>query len=127
MSDKQAIAFDPLQQWWGYSRHHGWVVLDRSLAINQPGGSQPLFFARCKDSHCYFETRKAWREPAYSFAPQFLKSLQPDRAQLETATLSALQEKWPELQAEIRRRYAEASSGTEAAGAAEAGAASLKE
>ena len=36
-------------QWWGYSREHGWVVLDRRIPCNMPGASMGLLFMRCRD------------------------------------------------------------------------------
>ena len=42
-------AAEPPQQWWGYSKRDGWVVLDRAIPTNIPGSKQPLLFMRCKD------------------------------------------------------------------------------
>ena len=47
----------PDQQWWGHSKQHGWVVLDRSIAGNGPGTKQTLFFMRCKDMTTFTITR----------------------------------------------------------------------
>ena len=44
-------------QWWGHSKEHGWVVLDRNLPANTPGVTENLVFFRCRDSLTYIEKR----------------------------------------------------------------------
>ena len=97
----------PDQQWWGHSKQHGWVVLDRSIAGNGPGTKQTLFFMRCKDMTTFTITRKEWQPPAYVFAPNYLRALVEPEASGASDTLSALQARWPEIQQEIQRQFDE--------------------
>ena len=92
-------------QWWGHSKEHGWVVLDRSIAGNQPGLKQILFFMRCKDMTTFTTKRDMWKPPAFVFAPNYLSSLAALETPGATATLEGFQARWPELQLEIQRQY----------------------
>ena len=89
-------------QWWGHSREHGWVVLDRSIASNEPGHKDNLMFFRCKDSTTYIEKRKNWNPPSYSFAPNYLKSLSPEMAEEAKVAFAAVQAHWPEYHAQMQ-------------------------
>ena len=92
-------------QWWGHSKEHGWVVLDRSIAGNQPGLKQILFFMRCRDLTTFTTKRDLWKPPAFVFAPNYLSSLAAIEAPGASDTLAGFQARWPELQLEIQRQY----------------------
>ena len=98
---------DPSLQWWGHSKEHGWLVLDRTIAGNGPGKGKNLLFLRCKDTKVIPVLREKWRLPAYEFAPNYLARL----SQLESGgardTLNALQARWTEFEPEIQRQCAE--------------------
>lgn len=64
--------------WWGYSKRHGWVLLDRSKKENRPGFLTPLIFLRCVDGKEYLEDRKNWDPPNYIWVENYLKSLPPN-------------------------------------------------
>lgn len=92
-------------QWWGHSKAHGWVVLDRSIPCNASGTKQDLLFLRCSDSEPFTETRKNWVPPAYSFAPNYLLSL-PSAASAEAAAeLAGLQARWPEFERKVQQDH----------------------
>ena len=90
-------------QWWGYSKEHGWVVLDRSVPSNVPGRKTDLLFLRCRDATIYTEKRERWVSPAYEFAPNYIRDLPPVAVDAVAAELEALKERWPEFEREIQR------------------------
>ncbi len=90
-------------QWWGHSKEHGWVVLDRTIESNEPGHKDNLMFFRCRDSTTYIEKRKNWNPPSYSFAPNYIKGLAPEMAAEATAAFEAVQSHWPEYQAQMQK------------------------
>jgi len=92
-------------QWWGYNKEHGWVVLDRSLDINKPGLKEHLFFLRCKDKTTFEARRDSWKAPLYVYAPKHLLALGPELAAEASAVLEGLKARWPELQEEIQKQY----------------------
>ncbi|MFM9967495.1 MAG: hypothetical protein ACKVQK_03690 [Burkholderiales bacterium] len=94
-------------QWWGHSKVHGWVVLDRTIANNEPGHKDNLMFFRCKDSMTYIEKRKNWNPPSYTFAPNYIKTLSPELAVEATAAFEAVQAHWPEYQAQMQKELFE--------------------
>ncbi|MDO9531413.1 MAG: hypothetical protein Q7O12_04705 [Deltaproteobacteria bacterium] len=62
-------------EWWGISKEHGWVVLDRSIPNNRPGTWANLIFFRCCDWTIYEEKSVKWNLPNYVFSDSYLKSL----------------------------------------------------
>ncbi len=88
-------------EWWGYSKVHGWVVLDRTVACNAPGIKVVLEFVRAKDGTVYDEQREKWVPPNYRFATNYLKDLKGDDATAAAAELDAFKAAWPEIQARI--------------------------
>ena len=92
-------------QWWGHTKEHDWVVLDRSISGNQPGLKQILFFMRCKDMTTFTAKREMWKPPTFVFAPNYLRSLAAQEAPGAAATLEGFQARWPEMQVEIQRQY----------------------
>jgi hypothetical protein len=102
-------------QWWGYSKEHGWVVLDRSISSNRPGVKGDLLFFRCRDSTTFLAKRAAWEVPAYTFARNYLRGLAPEESALAAAELEALESRWPEFEVEIGRQQQEAAARAEAA------------
>lgn len=94
-------------QWWGHSKEHGWVVLDRELACNNPGERSELLFFRCRDSKVYFVRRELWRLPSYQFAPNFVLAHNGPAADEARAQLAELMDRWPEFSTEIRRQQRE--------------------
>jgi len=89
--------------WWGYSKEHGWVVLDRTVPTNVPGRKEDLLFLRCRDSTTYVEKRKDWNPPGYSFAPNYLRNLTPAASADAAAELQVFQSQWPEYQHQIQQ------------------------
>lgn len=98
---------DPAEQWWGHSKEHGWVVLDRSISGNEPGTSVLLRFLRCRDGKIISVPRKEWQQPAYEFAPNYLRRLSKAEGEGAASTLKELQGRWSELKPEIQRLCAE--------------------
>ncbi len=94
-------------QWWGFNKEHGWVVLDRSLEINKPGLKEQLFFLRCKDMTTFAAKRDTWNAPQYVYAPKYLSALGAEMSVDATAALDGYKARWPEIQAEIQRQYQE--------------------
>ena len=101
-------------QWWGHSKEHGWVVLDRTIASNEPGHKDNLMFFRCRDSTTYIEKRKNWNPPSYSFAPNYLRGLPPELVEEATAAFEAVQSHWPEYQAQMLEEIREVEERAEA-------------
>jgi len=98
-------------QWWGHSKTHGWVVLDRGIPGNMPGPGKELLFFRCRDSKTYVEQRKNWDVPLYRFAPKYIAGLGSDDAATAVAELEALKSRWPEFERLIRTEYDAKDSG----------------
>jgi len=94
-------------QWWGHSKEHGWVVLDRTLPTNAPGLKENLLFFRCRDSTTYVEKRKNWNPPLYSFAPNYIRDLPPPMSAEAAAALEGFQSLWPEYQRQIQQEHRE--------------------
>ena len=81
--------------WWGFSKTHGWVVLDRTIPCNRPGTGGDLLFFRCSDLQSFSLPRGAWNEPDFIYAPKYLNELTKDDAI-----------KFEALKAEIEHRLA---------------------
>ena len=92
-------------QWWGYSKEHGWVVLDRELPCNFPGHSPNLLFLRCRDGKAFVLKRELWRDPAYRFAPNYVRERTGPAAEEAQRELDEMMRRWPEFQAELKREY----------------------
>lgn len=101
-------------QWWGHSKEHGWVVLDRRLPTNAPGLRENLLFFRCRDSTTYIEKRKNWNPPSYSFAPNYIRDLPPALSADAAAALEAFQSLWPEFERQIQQEHRETEERAEA-------------
>jgi len=93
----------PDMQWWGYSREHGWVVLDRRIPCNVPGIKKDLLFLRCRDSIIFDLKRESWIPPSYRFAPNHLRDLVPPASDEAAAELESYQLRWPEFELELQR------------------------
>ena len=91
-----------MMQWWGYSKEHGWVVLDRSVPCNTPGRKDDLLFLRCRDAMIVLEKHERWIPPAYRFAPNYIHDLSPVDAHAAAAELEDLKVRWPEFEREIQ-------------------------
>jgi len=102
-------------EWWGFSREHGWVVLDRELASNRPGITNDLLFYRCRDSATYIEKRAKWNPPEYRFAPNYLRELMGQDALDANAMLEEFKALWPAARKEIERELREELERAEAA------------
>lgn len=107
-------------EWWGYSKEHGWVVLDRSISSNAPGLKESLLFFRCRDSTTFVEKRKNWNPPLYRFAPNYLRDLGPDLSAAATAELDGFKALWPEFQPKVQREHRETEERDQALRAEEA-------
>ena len=90
-------------QWWGYSKEHGWVVLDRRVPTNAPGIKADLLFLRCKDATIFVEKREKWNPPLYKFAPNYIGGLTPPASDEAAAELDTFKLLWPEFEREIQR------------------------
>jgi hypothetical protein len=101
-------------EWWGYSKEHGWVVLDRSIPSNRPGIKEDLTFFRCKDSTSFLEKRERWIPPLYRFAPNYIRELAASEALEATAELDAFKAVWPDLKQELEREKREIEKRAEA-------------
>ena len=101
-------------QWWGFSKEHGWVIMDREIPGNHPGVRAELMFFRCRDSKVFFLKRENWTSPAYQYAPNFVRAQTGDMATETAAQLDALVARWPEFQVDIRRQHQEIADQQEA-------------
>jgi hypothetical protein len=102
-------------QWWGHSKEHGWVVLDRTIPSNAPGIKDDLLFVRCRDTKTISVKREGWRPPSYRFAPNYIRDLAAPEADAATAELDGLKARWPEFEGEIQRECRETEERAEAA------------
>lgn len=91
--------------WWGYSRDHGWVVIDRTIPPNKSGLSQDILYFRCRDSMTVVDKRSRWRAPLYIYASTYIGSLASPESEKAAQEYETLKSRWSELQAEIRRQY----------------------
>ena len=98
MEDKAAD-----MQWWGYSKEHGWVILDRRIPCNAPGLKADLLFLRCRDTTMFDASRESWNPPRYRFAPNYIRDLAPAASDEAAAELETLKSRWPEFELEIQR------------------------
>lgn len=94
-------------QWWGHSREHGWVVLDRRIPCNAPGIKTDLLFLRCRDTTIFGAKRESWNPPAFRFAPNYLRDLAPSASEEATAELDGFKLRWPEFERELQRECQE--------------------
>jgi len=101
-------------QWWGYSKEHGWVVMDRSVPTNTPGLQSDLLFFRCRDSTTYLEKRKNWEPPLYIYAPNYIRNLKPAASAEAAAEFESVKALWPEYQRQIQTEQREAKERAEA-------------
>jgi len=92
-------------EWWGYSRTHGWVVLDREVACNSPDKLSDLLFIRCSDAETYFEPRNRWDRPEYNLDSIYIASLPPKRRESAAHTLAEFKKRWPEFKAAVSAGY----------------------
>jgi len=90
-------------QWWGHSREHGWVVLDRRIPCNAPGIKTDLLFLRCRDTTIFGAKRESWNPPAFRFAPNYLRDLAPPASDEAAADLEGFKLRWPEFERELQR------------------------
>lgn len=102
-------------QWWGFSKEHGWVVLDRSIPANVPGIKTDLLFLRCRDAHIFGVKRENWNPPSYRFAANYLRDLAPPASEEAAATLEGFKLQWPEFERELQRECRETGERAEAA------------
>ena len=94
-------------QWWGYSKEHGWVVLDRRVPANAPGIKTDLLFLRCQDAKIFSVKRESWNPPFYKFAPNYIRELAPPASDEAAAEFEDLKIRWPEFEREIQRECRE--------------------
>jgi hypothetical protein len=102
-------------QWWGYSKEHGWVVLDRRIPCNMPGLKVDLLFLRCRDVTTFNAKRETWNAPWYIYAPNYIRDLAPPGSVEAAAELEDLKARWPEFEREIQRVQREIDERAEAA------------
>jgi hypothetical protein len=90
--------------WWGYSKEHGWVALDRSTIEPSTGPNQLLEFYRFRDDTTFLEPRKNWNPPLYSYAPNYLRDLSPEEAPGAQGALAEAQARWPEVKRQLQQQ-----------------------
>jgi hypothetical protein len=91
--------------WWGYSKLHGWVVLDRTIPANKSGLIMDFLFCRCHDSVTFIDKRSNWAAPRYIYASTYISSLPPVESEAATVEFNRIKALWPEFQAEINKQY----------------------
>lgn len=91
--------------WWGYSKTHGWVVLDRTLPSNKSGLVADFFFCQCSDASTYLDKRSKWVAPHYVYASTYINSLPPLENEAAMASYTGYKARWPEFQAAIIQQY----------------------
>ena len=101
-------------QWWGHSKEHGWVVLDRRIPSNAPDIKTDLLFMRCRDAVIFGAKRETWIPPSYRFAPNYLRGLAPTLLEEASAELDAYKAKWPDFERELQRECRETEERAEA-------------
>lgn len=94
-----------LSPWWGYSKDHGWVIIDRTLPPNKSGRSQDFLFFRCRDSVTFLDKRSRWFAPRYIYASTYINSLTHPESEEAALEYGKLKSRWSEFEAEIRRQY----------------------
>jgi predicted nucleotidyltransferase len=100
--------------WWGYSKEHGWVVLDRTVETKSTGPNEQLEFFRFRDGTTFLEMRKNWNPPAYTFAPNYIRNLPPEQAAEAGAAWADAKARWPELQRALHQQTLDAAAKAEA-------------
>jgi len=93
--------------WWGYSKEHGWVVLDRTLPSNKSGLVADFFFCRCHDASTFVDKRSKWVAPYYIYASKYISSLDAIEGEAASAEFQQFKSRWPEFQDAITRQYGE--------------------
>ena len=93
---------EELVPWWGYSREHGWVVLDRTVPCNAPGIKVELLFVRCRDVTAFPEARERWVPPHYRYARNHILDLPSPDADAAADELAELKVRWPEFRLEVQ-------------------------
>jgi len=78
-----------MQHWWGFSKEHCWVFLDRTLDINTPGYKKTHMFVICATRKCISISYDDWDMFA-TFAPTYLSELSEDLRENKSIELSAL-------------------------------------
>ena len=101
-------------QWWGYSKEHGWVVLDRRIPANAPDIKTDLLFLRCRDAVIFGAKRETWIPPSYRFAPNYIRDLAPPLSEEAAAELEGYKAQWPDFERELQRECRETEERAEA-------------
>lgn len=101
-------------EWWGHSKEHGWVVLDRNIASNAPGLKENLLFFRCRDATTFVEKRESWNPPLYTFAPNYIRNLGPAGSAEAAAELEGFKSLWPDHQQQMQQERRETEGRAEA-------------
>ena len=79
-------------EWWAYSRVHGWVVLDKGLPRNRMSHMPEQFeFVRCNDWTVYEQGEQTW---SYQEARRYLNELPAGQAHQAEKELARLQEEF---------------------------------
>ncbi|HYE35292.1 hypothetical protein [Methylocaldum sp.] len=91
--------------WWGYSRDHGWVIIDRTIPPNKSDRSQEFLFFRCRDSVTFLDKRSRWAAPRYIYASTYINSLTHPESEEAALEYGKLKSRWTEFEAEIRSQY----------------------
>jgi len=91
------------RQWWGFSKQHGWVVLDRDIPHNAVRSNNELLFLRCSDSKTYLVKRELWNPPEYRYAPNYIRD-HSDAADKAQAEFDEVMSRWPEMRIALQRQ-----------------------
>lgn len=92
------------RQWWGFSKQHGWVVLDRDIPRNASRSSNELLFLRCSDSKTYLVKRELWNPPEYRYAPNHIRDQNAADVAKAQAEYDELTSRWPQMRIELHRQ-----------------------
>ena len=93
------------REWWGFSKEHGWVILDREIPCNTPGIRNDLMFYRCRDGKLFFLKWELWKLPAYQLAPNYVNSLTGAAATEARSELDELMANADQHRLELKRLY----------------------
>lgn len=93
------------EAWWGYSKIHGFIVLDRSVTINKPGFPGDRIFIRCKDTEFIKIDLSDLKPPNFIHAPNFFKTLHASEKKDFEIEFTSYINRWDEYKAKIDSKY----------------------
>lgn len=98
----------PIDEWWGFSNQHGWVLLDRNIPNNKTNN---LIFLRCHDWHHFEDTKQNWNNiKLYNGANYYIKFLTNEKKELAITELEKFKgnnkknEVYEKLRSEVEKK-----------------------